>query len=68
MQRPIAQTLGHPLDVTTRSDPLVRRALTNTITHWHREAIAGAIVLGSCLIAAASADAAALSSHPIAAV
>jgi hypothetical protein len=46
----------------------VRRALTNTVVHWHREAIAGAIVLGSCLIAAASADAAALSSHSIAAV
>jgi hypothetical protein len=46
----------------------MRRALTTTIVHWHREAIAGVIVLGSCLIAAASADAAALSSHSIAAV
>jgi len=46
----------------------MRRALQVTIRRWYREAIAGAIVIGACLIAAASADATALSSHSIAAV
>jgi hypothetical protein len=37
----------------------MRRAVIQTTRRWHREAIAAVIVLGSCLVAAFSADAAA---------
>ena len=37
----------------------MRRTVIETSSRWHREAIAAVIVLGSCLIATASADAAA---------
>jgi hypothetical protein len=37
----------------------MRRTLLETTRRWHREAIATAIVLGSILVALASADAAA---------
>jgi hypothetical protein len=37
----------------------MRRTVIETAGRWHREAIAAVIVLGACLVAAISADAAA---------
>jgi hypothetical protein len=37
----------------------MRRAVLRTMGRWHREAVAVAVVLGACLLAAASAHAAA---------
>jgi hypothetical protein len=48
-----------PLNANSeRTSSTMRRTAIETTGRWHREAIAALIVLASCLIAAASADAA----------
>jgi hypothetical protein len=48
-----------PLNANSeRTSSTMRRTVIETTGGWHREAIATATVLGSCPIAAASADAA----------
>jgi len=56
---PEEEATQRPLNANSeRTSSTMRRTVIETTGRWHREAIAAVIVLGSCLIAAASADAA----------